>query len=48
VICQPMMVGAQSDDITWNILSPFHTRLDPVLSYMELEFTIRNLTVFWD
>lgn len=48
MVCHPVVIGTKTDDISWYILTSLHSRLDPVLRYVEFEFAVRDLAVFWD
>jgi hypothetical protein len=48
VVSHPVMVRAKTDNVSWYILTSLHSRLDPVLSDVELEVAVRVLAVFGD
>lgn len=48
MVCHPVMVRAESDDVSWYILTSLDPRLDTVLRHMKRELAFRDLAVRWD
>jgi hypothetical protein len=48
VIRHPVVVWAETNDISWDIFTSLNTGLDPMLRYVKREIAVRDLAVIWN
>ena len=48
MVGHPVVIGTETDDISWYILTSLDTRLDSMLRYVKIEIAVRDLTSRWD